>query len=118
MNREMPRKSKFQSKLVVRRFGQCFIPLEVHLLSKMGLGVLEDDHLEHIPGTALLRDVMENQTSVLRHEQGRNTGVILVPIFPIRNILLFISVWAYFAHFYKSLLASRSIELKHSYVLA
>lgn len=40
----------------------------------MGLGVLEDDHLEHIPGTALLRDVMENQTSVLRHEQGRNTG--------------------------------------------
>ncbi|KAJ9201336.1 hypothetical protein DTO164E3_3643 [Paecilomyces variotii] len=43
----------------------------------MGLGVLEDDHLEHIPGTALLRDVMENQTLVLRHEQGRNTGVIL-----------------------------------------
>ncbi|KAL1964866.1 hypothetical protein VTN77DRAFT_6368 [Rasamsonia byssochlamydoides] len=45
----------------------------------MGLGVLEDDHLEHVPGTALLTDVLGADTSVLRHDKGRNADVLLVP---------------------------------------
>ncbi|KAK5759259.1 hypothetical protein LTS12_010582 [Elasticomyces elasticus] len=55
----------------------------------MGLGVLEDRHLEHVPGTALLTDSVDaNQqhhhgdldTTVLRHAKGRGDGdVILVP---------------------------------------
>lgn len=45
----------------------------------MGLGVLEDDHLEHVPGTALLTDVLDNETTVLRHDKGRNADVVLVP---------------------------------------
>ena len=54
----------------------------------MGLGVLEDSHLEHVPGTALLTDVIgaDNQhhhgkvdTSTLRHDSGRNADVLLVP---------------------------------------
>jgi hypothetical protein len=46
----------------------------------MGLGVLEDDHLEHVPGTALLTDVVgTTDTSVLRHDKGRNADVLLVP---------------------------------------
>lgn len=54
----------------------------------MGLGVLEDNHLEHVPGTALLTDVIgaDNQhhrggldTSLLRHDKGRNSDVLLVP---------------------------------------
>ncbi|KAL1885610.1 hypothetical protein Plec18167_001105 [Paecilomyces lecythidis] len=45
----------------------------------MGLGVLEDDHLEHVPGTALLTDVLDNETTVLRHDKGRNSDVVLVP---------------------------------------
>lgn len=45
----------------------------------MGLGVLEDDHLEHVPGTALLTDVLGADTSVLRHDKGRNSDVLLVP---------------------------------------
>ncbi|GAD98696.1 conserved hypothetical protein [Paecilomyces variotii No. 5] len=45
----------------------------------MGLGVLEDDHLEHVPGTALLTDVLDNEATVLRHDKGRNADVVLVP---------------------------------------
>ncbi|KAJ9270105.1 hypothetical protein DTO027B5_375 [Paecilomyces variotii] len=68
----------------------------------MGLGVLEDDHLEHIPGTALLRDVMENQTSVLRHEQGRNTDVILDDTFwkvLIRSLMMLVFSQVIFSFF-------------------
>jgi hypothetical protein len=53
----------------------------------MGLGVLEDSHLEHVPGTALLTDVLEGQqrhrgvldTSGMRHDKGRDSDVLLVP---------------------------------------
>lgn len=54
----------------------------------MGLGVLDDKHLEHVPGTALLTDVIEaNQqhrrgglnTSFLKHGKGRDADVVLVP---------------------------------------
>ncbi|CZR58281.1 related to transporter protein HOL1 [Phialocephala subalpina] len=54
----------------------------------MGLGVLEDNHLEHVPGTALLTDVVgadhhrhhgNLDTSRLRHDKGRNSDVLLVP---------------------------------------
>ncbi|KUJ15146.1 MFS general substrate transporter [Mollisia scopiformis] len=54
----------------------------------MGLGVLDDTHLEHVPGTALLTDVVgaDHQhhhgnldTSALRHDKGRNSDVLLVP---------------------------------------
>jgi hypothetical protein len=56
-------------------------------VSKMGLGVLEDHHLQHVPGTALLADIVEasqhqyhgRDTSVLRHGTGRNADIILVP---------------------------------------
>ena len=58
------------------------------LVYKMGLGVLADKHLEHVPGTALLTDVIDAQrhhhhggldTSRLRHGTGRNADVVLVP---------------------------------------
>ncbi|KAF2102208.1 serine/threonine kinase 16 [Rhizodiscina lignyota] len=53
----------------------------------MGLGVLDDHHLEHVPGTALLADVFEAQrhqyhghdTSDLKHGTGRNKDIVLVP---------------------------------------
>jgi len=54
----------------------------------MGLGVLEDTRLEHVPGTALLTDVVGADhhhhhgtldTSTLRHDKGRNSDVLLVP---------------------------------------
>jgi hypothetical protein len=49
----------------------------------MGLGVLEDTHLEHVPGTALLTDVVGHHgildTSLLKHDKGRNSDVLLVP---------------------------------------
>ncbi|KAK5164681.1 uncharacterized protein LTR77_009887 [Saxophila tyrrhenica] len=50
----------------------------------MGLGVLDDSHLEHVPGTALLTDVLgaDGQglnTSLLKHGKGRNSDVLLVP---------------------------------------
>lgn len=51
----------------------------------MGLGVLEDRHLDHVPGTALLTDVVgaEQQgglnTSLLKHAKGRDSDVMLVP---------------------------------------
>lgn len=37
----------------------------------MGLGVLEDSHLEHVPGTALLADMLDA-------EQHRYHGKLLV----------------------------------------
>ncbi|KAH8894459.1 MFS general substrate transporter [Thozetella sp. PMI_491] len=53
----------------------------------MGLGVLDDKHLEHVPGTALLTDVVDARrhhqgqldTTQLRHGKGRNADVVLVP---------------------------------------
>lgn len=57
----------------------------------MGLGVLEDTHLEHVPGTALLTDVVDLgdpehhqhhgalDTSVLKHDKGKDSDVLLVP---------------------------------------
>ncbi|KAF2797300.1 serine/threonine kinase 16 [Melanomma pulvis-pyrius CBS 109.77] len=54
----------------------------------MGLGVLDDNHLQHVPGTALLADILDAQrqhayhgrdTSALKHGTGRNADIILVP---------------------------------------
>lgn len=53
----------------------------------MGLGVLDDKHLEHVPGTALLADMLEarqhryhgRDTSRLKHAKGRNSDIVLVP---------------------------------------
>ncbi|KAI1658593.1 MFS general substrate transporter [Daldinia decipiens] len=54
----------------------------------MGLGVLEDKHLSHVPGTALLTDVDGAEdvhhhgrlnTSNLLHGKGRDSDVLLVP---------------------------------------
>jgi len=54
----------------------------------MGLGVLDDHHLEQVPGTALLTDVIDSNhqhhhdgvdTSILKHGKGRNADVVLVP---------------------------------------
>lgn len=49
----------------------------------MGFGVLEDHHLEHVPGTALLEDLHDITTvqgrdaSKLKHDKDGNT--VLVP---------------------------------------
>ena len=55
----------------------------------MGLGILEDRHLQHVPGTALLADILDRErnqhqyhgrdTSALKHGTGRNADIILVP---------------------------------------
>ena len=54
----------------------------------MGLGVLDDKSLEHVPGTALPTDVIgidshhhhgDLDTSLLKHGTGRNSDVVLVP---------------------------------------
>lgn len=54
----------------------------------MGLGVLEDRKLEHVPGTALLSDMIgaandhhqgNLDTSLLRHAKGRDADIVLVP---------------------------------------
>lgn len=52
----------------------------------MGLGVLDDNHLEHVPGTAPLIDVVGDQgptrrldTALLKHAKGRDSDVLLVP---------------------------------------
>ncbi|KAI1343852.1 MFS general substrate transporter [Xylariaceae sp. FL0016] len=54
----------------------------------MGLGVLEDRHLSHVPGTALLTDIIDADnhhrhgrldTSALRHGKGKDSDVLLVP---------------------------------------
>ncbi|KAI1617435.1 serine/threonine kinase 16 [Exophiala viscosa] len=53
----------------------------------MGLGVLDDHHLEHVPGTALLTDMLDAEhhqfhgrdTTGLKHAKGRNADIVLVP---------------------------------------
>ena len=55
----------------------------------MGLGVLDDNHLEHVPGTAPLIDVIDAEatssrrldTALLKHakSKGRDSDVLLVP---------------------------------------
>ena len=68
----------------------------------MGLGILDDRHLEHVPGTALLADMLEarqhhyqgmrdqcsarakliplgRDTTGLKHATGRNKDIVLVP---------------------------------------
>jgi hypothetical protein len=52
-------------------------------VTKMGFGVLEDYHLEHVPGTALLVDLHDESTvqggdaARLKHDKSGNT--VLVP---------------------------------------
>jgi hypothetical protein len=64
--------------------------IDIKNQAKMGLGVLEDTHLEHVPGTALLTDVVDLgdpehhhhgtlDTSLLKHDKGRDSDVLLVP---------------------------------------
>ncbi|KAH6721652.1 serine/threonine kinase 16 [Leptodontidium sp. MPI-SDFR-AT-0119] len=48
----------------------------------MGLGVLEDNKLTHVPGTVLLNDQaadVENITSTLKHGTGKNAHIVLSP---------------------------------------
>ena len=51
----------------------------------MGLGVLDDRNLEHVPGTATLDDLDELATGAAREQAGRaevkrsKDGIILVP---------------------------------------
>ncbi|KEF61961.1 uncharacterized protein A1O9_03533 [Exophiala aquamarina CBS 119918] len=52
----------------------------------MGLGILDDPHLDHVPGTALLADMIDAEehhigrdTSGLKHGTGRNKDIVLVP---------------------------------------
>ena len=48
----------------------------------MGLGVLDDKHLEHVPGTALLAEVEgtdNHRHGILRHAKGRDSDIVLVP---------------------------------------
>lgn len=45
----------------------------------MGLWVLDDTHLEHVPGTALLADIQGANTSPLQHDKGKDSDILLVP---------------------------------------
>ena len=48
----------------------------------MGLGVLEDKHLDHVPGTVLLDDEaahVEDITGMLKHGTGRDAHIVLSP---------------------------------------
>jgi hypothetical protein len=48
----------------------------------MGLGVLDDNKLPHVPGTALLDQEAahsEGYTQALKHASGSNANLILVP---------------------------------------
>lgn len=47
----------------------------------MGLGILEDNNLEHVPGTAPLSDRNgdEEYTSQMKHGSGKDKDIILVP---------------------------------------
>lgn len=49
----------------------------------MGLWILNDNHLEHVPGTAPLADTNEGNRkqyiSELRHSSGKDKDIILVP---------------------------------------
>lgn len=55
----------------------------LHTFSRMGfLGVLEDRHMPHVPGTVILSETDSNPESVtagLRHGKGNNAHVVLVP---------------------------------------
>lgn len=50
---------------------------------RLTLGILEDHHLEHVPGTAVLNDTSLDMgiadTSRLKHGRGRNAHIVLVP---------------------------------------
>ena len=51
-------------------------------LATMGLGVLEDNKLDHVPGTVLLNDHAahtEDVTGTLKHGTGRNAHIVLSP---------------------------------------
>lgn len=46
------------------------------------LGILEDTKLNHVPGTAILEEILgnsESQTAGLKHGTGRNAHIVLVP---------------------------------------
>lgn len=47
------------------------------------LGILEDHHLEHVPGTAVMNDASQElggvDTSRLKHGRGRDAHIVLVP---------------------------------------
>jgi len=47
----------------------------------MGLGVLQDTKLDHVPGTILLNDetASEEYTLALKHGKGRNSHIVLSP---------------------------------------
>lgn len=54
----------------------------------MGLGILEDRHLEHVPGTSLFSDDPNASAaeayagidfSLLKHAKGKNSHIVLVP---------------------------------------
>jgi hypothetical protein len=49
----------------------------------MGIGILEDHHLEHVPGTAIMNDASQEMggvdTSRLKHGRGRDAHIVLVP---------------------------------------
>jgi hypothetical protein len=55
----------------------------------MGFGVLEDSHLEHVPGTALLEDLHDQTTvrgvdaSRLKHDKDGNTVLVPQVTFPL-----------------------------------
>jgi hypothetical protein len=48
----------------------------------MGLGILDDNKLPHVPGTVLLDEKAshsESQTTNLKHATGSNSHIILAP---------------------------------------
>ncbi len=54
----------------------------------MGLGILDDHHLEHVPGTSLFNDDPNAAAlsayegfdlSKLKHAKGKNEHIVLVP---------------------------------------
>ena len=46
----------------------------------MGLGVLEDHHLEHVPGTVIISDKAQNlNVDGAKHSTGRDADIVLVP---------------------------------------
>ena len=85
----------------------------------MGLGVLDDRKLEHVPGTAPLIDIIDAEqqgysrrldTALLKHAKGRNSDVLLVPQpsrspndplnWPLwkKDLMLFLIWYGYFGH--------------------
>ena len=54
----------------------------------MGLGILEDTHLEHVPGTTLFSDdpnknaaeaYKDVDLNLLKHAKGKDSHIVLVP---------------------------------------